>query len=194
MFEKKVTRNKDIGWVDYRMHEEGDICCVVWKDKKPVVLLSTHALPLAPAGERPFVWRKFGGKKKKVRTSPMLLQYTRNMRGVDIADQLRGVYSCLTESHKWWHRVFFYMLDSMVSNMWIIHSDLRFRFLEDPMTHLSFQLQLAKDLAAKWVGRKRGYSIFAPFYPAVHGQKSMGKKRGICRICGARTNQACPGC
>jgi hypothetical protein len=138
MFAKTATRNQIIGWSDYRIHQEGNICCGVWKDKKPVVLLSTHALPVAPAGERPFVWRKFGGKRKKVRTSPMLLQYTQNMRGVDTADQLRGVYSCLTESHKWWHRVFFYMLDSTVSNMWIIHSDLRFRFLEDPLTHMSF--------------------------------------------------------
>jgi hypothetical protein len=55
MFAKTVTRNQNIGWLDYRMHEEGGICCVVWKDKKPVVLLSTHALPIVPAEERPFV-------------------------------------------------------------------------------------------------------------------------------------------
>jgi hypothetical protein len=108
----------------------------------------------------------------------MHLQYTRNMRGVDSTDQLRGVYSCLTQSHKWWHRLFFYMLDTTVVNMWIIHSDLSFRFLTDPLTHMTFQLQLAKELAAKWGGRKHGYSTFAPYEPRAHGPKSMGKKKG----------------
>ena len=109
-----------------------------------------------------------------------------------MADQLWGVYSCITKSHKWWHRVFFYILHSIVSNIWIIHSDLSFCFLEEPMTHLYFQLQLGKELASNWAGRKHGYSIFAPLHPAIHGQKSMDKKRGSCRICKARTNQACP--
>jgi hypothetical protein len=124
----------------------------------------------------------------------MHLQYTRNMRGVDIADQLRGVYSCLTRSHKWWHRIFFYMLDTTVSNMWIIHSDLSFRFLQEPLTHMTFSIQLAKDLASKWGEKKHGYSTFAPYWARVHGAKSMGKKRGLCKVCGERTNQACPGC
>jgi hypothetical protein len=145
MFAKKVTKKQDIGWIDYRMHEERKICCMVWKDKQPVVLLSTHAEAIATSGPRLFVWRKLGGKRKKVRTGPMHLQYTQNMKGVDTADQLRGVYSCLPRSHKWWHRLFFYMLDTTVCNMWIVHSDISFRFLQEPLTHLAFQLQLVKD-------------------------------------------------
>jgi hypothetical protein len=194
MYAKKITKKKTLGWVDYRMHEEGKICCMVWKDKQAVQLLSTHAEPIPEEGSKPYVWRKIGGKRKKVRTGPMHLQYTRNMRGVDAADQLRGVYSSLTRSHKWWHRIFFYMLDTTVCNMWIIHSDISFRFLKEPLTHQNFQLQLAKELAARWGGRKHGYSIFSPFTRSAHGPKSRGKKRGNCRLCGQRTNQWCPGC
>jgi hypothetical protein len=95
MYAKKNTRKQNLGWIDYRMHRERKVCCMVWKDKQPVVLLSTHASPISEPGVRDFVRRKIRGKKKKVRTGPMLLQYTRNMRGVDTADQLRGVYSCL---------------------------------------------------------------------------------------------------
>jgi hypothetical protein len=100
MFAKTITKKQEIGWVDYRMHEEGKIYCAVWKDKQPVILLSTHAEPIKPHGPRLFVWRKFGGRKKKVHTGPMHLQYTENMRGIDTADQLQGVYSSLTRSHK----------------------------------------------------------------------------------------------
>jgi hypothetical protein len=151
-------------------------------------LLSTHAEPISQPGIKQFVYRKIGGKKKKVRTSPMHLQYTRNMRGVDAANQLWGTYSCIIHSHKWWHRLFSYMLDTIVSNMWIIYSDLRFCFLEEPLTYLSFQLQLANDLSLKWAGRKHGYSIFSPLVPAAHGPKSMGKKRGnVENVCAWRT-------
>jgi hypothetical protein len=139
------------------MHQEGKVCCTVWKDKQPVVLLSTHAEAVPLPSKCQFVWRKFGGRRKKVRTGPMHLQYTRNMRGVDTADQLRGIYSCMTRLHKWWHRLFFYMLDTIVANMWIIHSNLSFWFLHEPLTHMAFQLQLAKNLAAKWSGRKHKY-------------------------------------
>jgi hypothetical protein len=51
MFSKEVTKRKEIGWMDYRMHREGKVCCVVWKDKKLVVLLSTHTHPVAPPRE-----------------------------------------------------------------------------------------------------------------------------------------------
>ena len=78
--------------------------------------------------------------------------------------------------------------------MWIIHSDISFCFLKDPITHQHFQVQLAKDLAVGWEGRKQGYSILAPFTRSPHGPKSRGKKQGNCRICGQRTNQWCLGC
>jgi hypothetical protein len=133
MFAKTITKKKTLGWIDYHMHKERQVCCIVWKDKQVVVLLSTHAQPISEARVREFVWRKIGGKNKKVITGPMYLQYTRNMRGVGTADQLRGAYSSLTRSHKWWHRLFFFMLDTTVSNMWIIHSDLSFRMLLEPI-------------------------------------------------------------
>jgi hypothetical protein len=122
----------------------------------------------------------------------MHLQVTQNMHGVDTADQICGVYSCLTLLLKWWHHLLFYMLDTIVRNMWIIHSDLSFRFLMEPLTYMAFQLQLAKDLASMWRARKHGYSTFAPYWATVHGPKI--KKRVLCKVCGEGTNQACLSC
>lgn len=78
------------------MYEVGNTCCAIWKDKNVVVLLSTHIEALSPPGMKQFVYRKINGKKKKIRTSPMHLQYTENMRDVDTADQLQGVYLSLS--------------------------------------------------------------------------------------------------
>ena len=43
MFANYITKNQDMGWLDYCMHEERKLYCVVWKDKQVVLLLSTHA-------------------------------------------------------------------------------------------------------------------------------------------------------
>ena len=61
---------------------------MVWKDKQALVLHSTHMEPLPIVGTKPYVHRKISGKKKKVRTGPMYLQYMQNLRGVDAIDQL----------------------------------------------------------------------------------------------------------
>lgn len=30
LWAKSNTKNRKAGWVDYRMHESGHVCCVVW--------------------------------------------------------------------------------------------------------------------------------------------------------------------
>ena len=83
-----VVKKQSMGWSDWRMHSSGKLCCVVWIDKKPVLLLSSHAQPLSAEGENPIVQRKVKGGCKPIKTVPMHLQYQKNMRGVDSADQL----------------------------------------------------------------------------------------------------------
>jgi hypothetical protein len=68
LFARKTTKNKNIGWINYRMHDEGHVCYAVWKNKKPVIMLSTHATPIATEGPHLFIWQKFktGWKKSLV--------------------------------------------------------------------------------------------------------------------------------
>jgi hypothetical protein len=64
MYDKNITKKQTMGWMDYRMHEEGQICCMVWKDKQEVRLLSTHVEPIPEEGMKPFVRRKIGEEEK----------------------------------------------------------------------------------------------------------------------------------
>ena len=73
IFAKKITKNKHFGWIDYQMHAERKVYCIVWKDKQAMVLLSIHAKPVASTGPQLFVCRKIGTKKKKY--SPVLCIY-----------------------------------------------------------------------------------------------------------------------
>ena len=84
------------------------------------------------------VYRKNGVVQEQIQMSLVHLEYTTFMRGVDIADQLWASYSYQSCSHKWWHRVFHFLLDQTIVNMNIIYfglctSDI---YKREPMTHL----------------------------------------------------------
>jgi hypothetical protein len=86
------------------MHASRGIASVLWKDKKAVLLLSTHALPIEfPCQPRTYVQRRNGAIREPIATSPIHYEYTTFMRDVDVVDQLRASYSSQTRSHKWWH-------------------------------------------------------------------------------------------
>jgi hypothetical protein len=147
------------GTLEWRMHASKGIACVMWKDKRPVLLISTHAVPVqAPCTHPDFlakVPRRNGAVRDEIHTLSIHAEYTTYMRGVDVADPLRASYSCQTRSHKWWHRVFFFLINTTVVNMYIIYLSLLRRQREPtrPMTHLQFKTQLCQALLQNWPGR-----------------------------------------
>ena len=46
----KRFRRCQQGHLEWLMHQDREICCVMWKDKCPVLLLSTHATPIVLPG------------------------------------------------------------------------------------------------------------------------------------------------
>jgi hypothetical protein len=124
------------------MHASKGVACAMWKDKRPILLSSTPAVLVQPPCTHPDllvkVPRRNGAVREAIHTSPMHYEYTTYMRGVDVADQLRASYSCQTRSHKWWHRVSFFLIDTTVVNMYIIYLSLLRgqRVLSRRMTHL----------------------------------------------------------
>jgi hypothetical protein len=150
----KAWKRCEQGHIEWAMHESREINCVMWKDKCLVLLISSHALPIGyPCMPRSEVPRRNGVVREEIPTSPMLLEYTKFMRGVDVADQLRASYSSLPRSHKWWHRVFFAMLDVTEVNMYVMYLD-RCRQgpnpVKSPLTHLRFKIAFSEALLEGW--------------------------------------------
>jgi hypothetical protein len=116
------------GTLEWKMHASKGLTCVMWKDKRPVILISTHLVPVQPPCIHldllAKVPRRNGAVRDAIHTSPIHFVYTTYMRGVDVADQLRASYSCQTRSHKWWHRVVFFLIDTIVVNIYIIYLSL----------------------------------------------------------------------
>lgn len=134
---------------------------------------------------------------KQVPTSPIHLEYTSKMRGVDVNDQLRGVYTTLTKSHKWWHRLFFFLLDVGITNSYIMHQHLSVHFLKKPKTHMNFMRDLAYALMEKWTKIREGVVSIYNSKPGTHTLYQVVKGRHICRYCKSRTrltNLVCKDC
>ena len=108
----KSFKNILQGHTIWRMYDSHKVACVMWKDKKPVLLISTHALPIQALCKFPVFtvprWR--GVVRESIFTSTILVEYTRDMQGMDVADQLCASYSCQVRSHKWWYHVFSFFL------------------------------------------------------------------------------------
>ena len=83
------------GTIFSQMHNSRRIFCCMWKDKRLVLLISTHA----PLVQVPMeisvasVPRRDGAHRPLIPTSPQLLEYIAWMRRVDVVDQLRASYS-----------------------------------------------------------------------------------------------------
>ena len=64
------------GTLGMRMHESRGICCVLWKDKEPVLLISTHLAPiLAPFYIVDIVPCRRGAIREFIPTSSVHLEY-----------------------------------------------------------------------------------------------------------------------
>lgn len=138
------------------MHESRAISCVVWKDEKHVLLISTHMEPVqAPCISPTLVASvplRNGAIRESIHTSPMHLEYTTRMPGVD---ELRASYLCQTRSKKWWHQIWFFLLDTTVVNMYILYLGhfRQFQHVRKPMTHLQFKCELCEAFLCNWRGR-----------------------------------------
>jgi hypothetical protein len=178
------------------MHDSQTIASVAWRDKKTVRLLSTHARPVVVEGEeRPTVPRRNGAIREAIPTSPVHLEYTTHMRGVDVADQLRSNYSCQVRTHKWWHRIFYFLLDMSVVNMYLMYLECwkKFPIGTRPMAHLQFRNNLCKAMTQGFHGRDGLGVLDLPHEPRIH-IPSWTKYRRECTLCGKRCHYFCFKC
>jgi hypothetical protein len=92
------------------MHKRQHMVDVSWQDKELVTMLSTA----------PDAWMPNVTVKRRKRGQLVYIQYHAFMRGIDVTDQLRSTYSIQRGGHKWWKKIFSFVLDQSLVNSRII--------------------------------------------------------------------------
>lgn len=134
---------------EYKYFTKSGVSAVQWMDNKEVFMLSTLHDP-----------KKIVSVKRKTKKGttievpcPEVVQcYNSFMGGVDRFDQLRERYEIGRRSIKWWHRLFYFLVDLAIVNSFILWK------LSKPNTtqdQLSFRINLAKQLIANFSSRKQ---------------------------------------
>ena len=138
------------------MHQlqKGTMLVTLWFDKRQVAVLSSNCNP----DECITVQRraKAAPHVKDVDIPTPINLYNRSMGGMDLNDQYRSYYPSGRSGKKWWHFIFWFLVDVSVCNAFIMEGiSPHLPSSRSRRPHLQFKLELAKQLIGDYSGRKR---------------------------------------
>jgi hypothetical protein len=116
--EKKTVQLEKAGdWVF--VQGDSGLLGVAWRDSDVCVGLSTRHDGLAGVVKR----RVKGVRGRQERACPdLFVDYNKYMGCVDLADLRRAWHTCRLRSYKWWHPVFWWIIDSAMINAFILRN------------------------------------------------------------------------
>lgn len=131
---------------EFQFKAKNRIAAVKWMDKKPVRFLSSAHSPRNVSSVR----RRVGKGSKIDFGFPKVVEfYNKNMGGVDKFDQYHERYAIGRRSTKWWHRIFYYLIDLAIVNSYLLWQ------LQNPKSdHLNFRLKLSRLQLNGYTSRK----------------------------------------
>jgi len=120
-----------------------NILLLAWRDKRLVTILSTRI-----ASKSEPVRRKVRGRKEDemVEKPSVIANYTKNMGGVDTADQYSATYCFLRRTLKWWGKLFFCGLEVSILNVYVLYVESCKNSNSNPMSHINFRKELVLAL------------------------------------------------
>ena len=136
---KGMKADKDLGRGehDFRISDTG-IGYYKWMDNKAVHMVSNFH-----GSEVSFVYRtQKDGSKKEFSCPTVVKNYNQDMGGVDKADMLCSIHGLGRKSKKWWHRIFFGILDRTLVNASISYMKLE----RKSISILDFRRSVAQEL------------------------------------------------
>ena len=126
------------GEADFSGNNKGTLAAR-WIDTKEVLVLSNcHNADMTQVSKK-----QKDGSTKETPCPESIKFYRKIMGGVDIADQMAGVYDLDRKSLKWWKKVFYRLLLFTSVNAWIIYKEVK-RHPQKPL--FDFIVSLAEEL------------------------------------------------
>ncbi|XP_061186542.1 piggyBac transposable element-derived protein 4-like [Saccostrea echinata] len=103
---------------EFKVAQKDSLTYCVWQDTKPITVISNFHDPI----HRGQVSRR-ASESGVVEVPLMVADYQRNMKGVDLCDQMVGYYLLNHRSKKWWRCIFFHLLMASAHNAYIVAKD-----------------------------------------------------------------------
>ena len=184
----------DRGDCDYRVSEDG-LTLFKWQDNKAVYVLSNfHGTDISSVKRT-----QKDGSKDEFSCPVAVVDYNKYMGGVDKADMLCADQGLSRKSKKWWHRIFFGIIDRTVVNAQIVFSKLEGKSVSVLEYRRAVTQAFITRATPPKVGRPRstpspqvptkrrksGYSVSKDIRLQNLGAHwvTYEKKRGRCEIC-----------
>lgn len=128
---------------------DGKVECLMWKDNKVVSLINTATTPSLTTN---VTRRNKDGSRAPIPCPQSVKDYNTYMGGVDLADARRKSYTCSRKSKKWWHRLFYFLVDISMVNAYLLHQS----NANSPKQKMKdFVLELATELLAAYSSREK---------------------------------------
>lgn len=195
--EKKMKKYLKLGRGHFTYQTKKNVAGIKWMDNREVTILSNCINPRKYCT----VTRKLKDGKKIDVTCPLTIKkYNEIMGGVDHFDQLRESYGIGRRSVKWWHRIFYFLIDACIVNAYIAFKATLPPVKKNKVDQVSFRLALARQLIDGYSSRKRRSSSMTPFLakkmkvpeevllsnsPHVLNKQSKWRR---CRLCSVKLN------
>ncbi|KAL3969518.1 hypothetical protein ACER0C_027315 [Sarotherodon galilaeus] len=176
-FPKRAERG-DMRWI-----RKDEVLFVKWIDTREITMCST-------------VHRAFSGKTvqrrvkeagvwsaKQIPVPDAVLDYNKNMRGVDLSDVLIGYYSVQQKTKKWYKTFFYHFVDIAIVNSFILHKEICRSQGREPVTQKKFWEHLAAEMLSFAVGSAPAApSPTLTCMPRYYGSDATQSRR-YCRRC-----------
>ncbi|KAK3889423.1 hypothetical protein Pcinc_006587 [Petrolisthes cinctipes] len=176
--DKQLTVQGRGSYDEWETHSEGvKVTAVKWMDKRSVHLASTflNSFPM----DKCVRYDKKVREKVEVPRPNIVKQYNMYMGGVDLCDQMISYYRTFFGSKKYYHRLFFHLIDLAVVNSWMLYrrdaESLKVK-QQSQLPHCEFKYKLANSLmmSGKTMSRERGR-------PSTSVEKAFTDKKKVDR-------------
>lgn len=191
---KNKQIEKSMARGEFQFGVKNKTAAVKWMDRKAVCFLSSAH---SPRKVSTVLRRQRNGARIEVGCPEVVKVYNQTMGGVDKFDQLRECYAIGRRSVKWWHRIFYYLIDLAIVNSYVMWKN---KSVDPTKCHqLDFRINLARQLINGFSSRKnrgRPPNYFKQTVPdsirvsnvGNHMPEKPGNSRR-CKLCAAKKVQ-----
>ncbi|XP_049779187.1 piggyBac transposable element-derived protein 4-like [Schistocerca cancellata] len=164
---KKLARRE----CEFLCNLSGTLWCK-WQDTIEVMLVSNcHSNDVCTVNRK-----AKDGSKLVVECLVALKTYNEYMGGVDLADQMSTLYDLDRKSDKWWKKVFYKLLLTIVVNAWILQKEIQHKTV--PLKH--FLVNLAEQMIAKGQKTAKVQRKYSTGRPSKRARETYVKGRLQC--------------